>query len=56
MVKCPRCGTEVSKSEKEWNYRHGYYHVALHICQKCKKSFSAYFHNGKLSHTIPKSK
>ena len=56
LVKCPRCETEVSNSIKEWDYRHSYYHVIMYNCQKCGKSFMAYFHKDKLSHTIPKAK
>jgi hypothetical protein len=51
LVKCPRDSTEVAKSKKEWDY--GSFHVRLFICPKCEKSFKAYYHNGKLSHTIP---
>jgi len=52
MVKCPRCGTEIPKATKEWDY--AAFHVKRYDCEKCKKSFKAYFHEGKLSHTIPK--
>jgi hypothetical protein len=54
LVKCPSCGMEVSKATKEWNY--AAFHVKRFDCVKCKKSFKAYFHNGKLGHTIPKQK
>jgi len=44
LVKCPRCGTEVSASTREWDY--SVFHV----------KFMAYYREGKLSHTIPKRK
>jgi transposase-like protein len=52
LVKCPRCGTDISKVTREWNY--SAFHVKRYDCQKCEKSFKAYFREGKLSHTIPK--
>jgi uncharacterized protein with PIN domain len=54
MVKCPRCGKEVPDASKEWNY--SIYHVKLFNCEKCDKTFKVYYREGKLSHTIPKSK
>jgi len=54
MVKCPRCRKEVSKASKEWNY--AAFHVKLFNCEGCDKTFKAYYRDGKLSHTIPKSK
>lgn len=52
MLKCPRCGTQVTKASSEWNY--SAFNVKRFDCTKCGKSFKAYFHEGKLSHTIPK--
>jgi transposase-like protein len=52
LVRCPRCGTEVSASSKEWDYN--VFHVKRFDCKKCDKAFMAYFREGKLSHTIPK--
>ena len=54
MVKCPRCGTEISTATREWDY--SVFHVKRYDCEKCDKSFKAYFRGDKLSHTIPKSK
>lgn len=54
MVKCPRCGTEVSTSTREWDY--SAFHVKRFDCKKCDKAFMAYYREGKLSHTIPKQK
>jgi len=54
MVKCPRCGKDVSNASKEWNY--AAFHVKLFNCERCDKTFKAYYRQGKLSHTIPKSK
>ncbi|MEM3526040.1 MAG: hypothetical protein QXV37_01375 [Candidatus Jordarchaeaceae archaeon] len=53
MIKCPDCGKEASFI-KEWNY--SVFHVKLFHCPKCDKKFKAYYKEGKLSHTIPKSK
>ncbi|MFX0116743.1 MAG: hypothetical protein ACFFB3_19500 [Candidatus Hodarchaeota archaeon] len=54
MVNCPRCGTDISKSTKEWDY--SAFHVKRFDCKKCEKAFMAYYRGGKLSHTIPKRK
>ena len=54
LVKCPRCGTVISTSTKEWDY--SAFHVKRFDCKKCDKAFMAYYHEGKLSHTIPKRK
>jgi transposase-like protein len=54
MVKCPRCGNDVSHVLKEWDY--SIFHVKKFDCPKCNKTFSAYYREGKLSHTIPKAK
>jgi len=55
MVKCPRCGNEVSKSSNEWDY--SVFRAKRFDCEVCEKSFKAYYHkDGGLSHTIPKAK
>jgi transposase-like protein len=54
LVNCPRCGTDISKVTKEWDY--SAFHVKRYDCQKCEKSFRAYYLKNKLSHTIPKAK
>jgi len=54
MEKCPRCGKDVQKPSKEWNY--AAFQVKLFKCAECEKTFKAYYRGGKLSHTIPKSK
>jgi len=54
LVKCPRCGTEVSTSSREWDYH--VFHVKRFDCKKCDRLFMAYYREGKLSHTIPKQK
>jgi hypothetical protein len=54
MVKCPLCGKEASGPLKEWDY--SAFHVRLFYCAHCNKRFKAYYKEGKLSHTIPKSK
>jgi uncharacterized C2H2 Zn-finger protein len=54
MVKCPRCGKEVSEPSKEWSY--AAFQVKLFNCGKCGKTFKAYYRKGALSHTILKSK
>jgi len=54
MVKCPRCKREISNALKEWDY--SAFHVKLFNCEKCSKTFKAYYRADKLSHTIPKAK
>jgi len=54
LVSCPRCGAEISKATGEWNY--SAFLVKRFDCGKCDKSFMAYYHKNKLSHTIPKRK
>jgi len=53
MVNCPRCGKDVPKASKEWDY--AVFHVKQFNCGKCEKKFMAYYRKGKLSHTIPKT-
>jgi len=52
MIKCPRCGEEVFSITNEWEYSS--FHVKCFHCNDCKKTFKAYYSNGKLTHTIPK--
>lgn len=54
LVECPRCGTEISTSTREWDYH--VFHVKKFDCERCDKGLMAYFRKGKLSHTIPKRK
>jgi len=53
-MKCPRCGAESKPTGKKWKY--AVFDVESHSCEKCNKQFNAYYRDGKLSHTIPKSK
>jgi hypothetical protein len=56
-MKCPLCGTTLpAKPTNEWNYRKNYYHVKSYKCPKCHKVLMMYYHENKLSHTIPKKK
>jgi len=54
MPECPRDGNQVTSPTKEWKY--SAFDVKRFDCNKCGKSFKAYYRNGKLSHTIPKGK
>lgn len=54
MVKCPRCGTEISTSTREWDC--SVFHVKRFDCKECDKAFMTYYREEKLSHTIPKGK
>lgn len=54
MVKCPRCGSEAKDSRKQWTYQQ--LKVKLFNCQKCEKTFKAYYRDEKLAYTIPKAK
>jgi transcriptional regulator NrdR family protein len=53
-MKCPICRKEATDTRKEWDY--SVFHVKLFNCNNCKKKFKAYYKEGKLRHTIPKSK
>lgn len=44
MAKCPKCGLEIERPNKEWNMRPGIMrgqalHVKQYRCPKCDKSF-----------------
>jgi hypothetical protein len=54
VVKCPRCEKESQGTGKEWNYR--VFRVKLFKCPIDGKTFSVYYKDEKLSHTIPKPK
>jgi hypothetical protein len=54
LMNCRACGS-LTQVVKEWNYSKNYFHVKLFQCQICFFSFKAYYHNGELSHTIPKT-
>jgi len=53
-MKCPRCGAESEPTGKKWKY--GAFDVESFYCPECKKKFNAYYREGKLVYTIPKSK
>ena len=53
-MKCPVCGKEAKATGKEWKF--GQFDAKGYKCAECGKSSSAYYKNGKLSHTVPKSK
>jgi len=53
-MKCPRCGADTEATSKKWKY--AAFDVESRFCPKCDKKFRAYYHDGKLSHTIPKYK
>lgn len=50
MGKCPKCGTEVEKSEKEWTYR--IFNVEVFACQNCGAKFRNYSQKGKLAFVL----
>lgn len=54
MVKCPRCGKEGRATGKEWKF--GQFDAVGYRCDHDDKPYSAYYRDGKLSHTVPKSK
>jgi hypothetical protein len=47
------CGATVNFL-KEWKYHNNYYQVRMYKCSKCTLKFREYYHDGRLSHTIPK--
>jgi transposase-like protein len=53
-MNCPRCGAEAKATGKEWKF--GLFDAKQYSCDKCKKPFSAFYREGKLSHTVPKAK
>ncbi len=53
-MKCPSCGAETKPTGKEWKF--GQFDAIGYKCSSCGKSSSAYYRDGKLSHTVPKSK
>jgi len=53
-MKCPVCGNEATATGKEWKF--GQFDAIGYKCASCGKSSSAYYKEGKLSHTVPKSK
>ena len=52
-MSCPYCKTPTGTPNKEWKYR-GFI-VKSFKCTHCGLNFNVYYHDGKLSHTIPKS-
>lgn len=54
LVACPRCGKEISRVIKEWDFR--VFHVKNYYCDKCDKKFNEYYRNGNPRFTIPKRK
>lgn len=53
MVTCPRCGKESQPTGKKWKY--GVFDTKLFYCNQCDKKFNAYYRDGELIYTIPKS-
>jgi len=53
-MECPRCGADSKPTGKKWKY--AVFDVEGYHCEQCDKKFNAYYREGKLSHTIPKSK
>ncbi len=53
-MNCPICGAESNATGKEWKF--GKFDAKGYKCPACGKSFSAYYAEGKLSHTVPKAK
>jgi len=47
MVKCPKCGFDNTKPEKEWDY--AVFHVKKFNCQKCEAKYRYYTRDGKPS-------
>lgn len=54
MTSCPRCGAEAKATGKEWKF--GQFNAKSYNCSSCEKVFSAFYKEGKLSHTVPKAK
>jgi hypothetical protein len=54
-LSCPFCGTKIGNPIKEWKYGHNYFTVKSFKCTHCGLDFRVYYHENKLSHTIPQS-
>lgn len=52
-MKCPVCGVEAKATGKEWKF--GQFDAVGYKCPAGHSS-SAYYKDGKLSHTVPKAK
>ena len=53
-MNCPRCGKAAHTTGKKWKFSG--FDVEQQKCDSCSKTFSAYYKNGKLRHTVPKAK
>lgn len=54
ITDCLYCGISLDKEKKRWFYHKGFYEVRFYECPKCQNTFREYYHEGLLSHTIPK--
>jgi len=52
-VTCPRCGAQTEPTGKEFAF--GVFEGIVHYCQRCEKSFNAYYKDEKFTHTVPKA-
>ena len=53
-MNCPRCGKPAHTTGKKWKFSG--FDVEQQKCDTCQKTFSAYYKDGKLKHTVPKTK
>lgn len=56
MPECPNCLALAKNPNREWYYKNNYFLVQEFVCSKCGLEFRGYYHNEKLSHTIPKNR
>ncbi len=52
-IECPRCGALSEPTGKGFSF--GIFEGRSYFCEKCEKSFNAFYRNRELSYTVPKT-
>ena len=50
---CPRCGGEPKSTGKD--FRFGVFDGKQYHCEECRKTFNAFYRDGRITHTVPKA-
>jgi len=53
-MNCPRCGAPSEPNGKEFTF--GKFKGRSYLCRGCRKSFNAFYKEGRFSHTVPRNK
>jgi predicted lactoylglutathione lyase len=53
VLKCPRCKNKAEHNGKKFYF--GPFNGRGYYCERCGRSFNAFYRNEKLSHTVPRS-